>query len=135
MTQPASSPSSATAATESGDAALAKYAPRTAKPFGRYRVMAFVTGVMLLILVVEMLLKYVFQLPWVDSALGWVPFVHGWIYVIYIVTAFDVWSKARWGLGRLVVMILGGVVPVLSFVVESKAARWPVAGGRLSLNP
>ncbi|PWD50396.1 DUF3817 domain-containing protein [Serinibacter arcticus] len=129
MSQPA--PSSPTAVPEAAGSALAKDAERTRKPFARYRVMAFVTGVMLLVLCVEMVLKYVLQVAWVDSALGWVPFVHGWIYVVYIVTAFDVWSKARWGLGRLVVMVLGGVVPVLSFVVEARASRWPVASRRV----
>ena len=128
MSQPA--PSSPAPAPGTADAPLAKDAPRTRKPFARYRVMAFITGGFLLLLCVEMVLKYVLKVDWVDSALGWVPFVHGWIYVIYIVTAFDVWSKARWGLGRLVVMILGGVVPVLSFVVEAWAAKWPVVGAR-----
>ncbi len=88
---------------------------------GRYRVMAYVTGVMLLVLVVEMLLKYVLDAPesvvrWIE----WVPFAHGWIYVVYLVTVLDLWSKMRWGLGRLVVMVLGGVVPVMSFLVERR---------------
>jgi integral membrane protein len=88
---------------------------------GRYRVMAWVTGVMLLVLVVEMLLKYVLGAP--DSVMRWiewVPFAHGWIYVVYLVTVLDLWSKMRWGFGRLVAMVLAGVVPVLSFVVERR---------------
>jgi integral membrane protein len=87
----------------------------------RYRVMAWVTGVMLLILTVEILLKYVVGAP--DSLMRWiewVPFAHGWIYVIYLVTVLDLWSKMRWGLGRLVGMVLAGVVPVMSFVVERR---------------
>jgi len=44
--------------------------------------------------------------------------------VIYLVTVFDLWSRMRWGFGRIVVMIAAGVVPVLSFVVERKAGRW-----------
>ena len=88
---------------------------------GRYRVMAYVTGVMLLVLVVEMLLKYVVHAP--DSLMRWIewiPFAHGWVYVVYLVTVLDLWSKMRWGFGRLVVMVLGGVVPVMSFVVERR---------------
>jgi integral membrane protein len=88
---------------------------------GRYRVMAWVTGVMLLVLVVEMLLKYVLDAP--DSVvrwIEWVPFAHGWIYVVYLVTVLDLWSKMRWGFGRLVGMVLAGVVPVMSFVVERR---------------
>ena len=98
---------------------------------GRYRVMAYITGVMLLVLVVEMLLKYVVHAP--DSLLRWIewiPFAHGWVYVVYLVTVLDLWSKMRWGFGRLTVMVLGGVVPVMSFVVERRvhddaAARLP----------
>ncbi len=99
--------------------------------FARYRVMAYVTGVWLLLLTAELILKYVFEAGGVDAAgeplpvIGrWVAFAHGWIYVVYLVTVFDVWSRMRWGFGRIVVMIAAGVVPVLSFVVEVRAARW-----------
>ena len=90
----------------------------------RYRVMAWVTGVMLLILTVEMVLKYLVQvddavLRWIE----WVPFAHGWIYVVYLVTVIDLWSKLRWGWGRLVTMVLAGVVPVMSFVMEQRVHR------------
>ncbi|MGW6129362.1 DUF3817 domain-containing protein [Cellulomonas sp. NPDC055163] len=87
----------------------------------RYRVMAWVTGVMLLVLTVEMLLKYVVGvgedvLRWI----GWVPFAHGWIYVVYLVTVLGLWSAMRWSFGRLVTMVLAGVVPVMSFVLEKR---------------
>ena len=90
----------------------------------RYRVMAWVTGVMLLVLTVEIVLKYVVGvgedvLRWIE----WVPFAHGWVYVVYLVTVVDLWSTMRWGLGRLVAMVLGGVVPVMSFVVERRVHR------------
>lgn len=90
----------------------------------RYRVMALVTGVMLLVLCVELLLKYVVGvgddvMRWV----AWVPFAHGWIYVVYLVTVLDLWSTMRWRLGRLVTMVLAGVVPVMSFVVERAVHR------------
>ncbi len=102
--------------------------------FGRYRVMAFVTGGMLLLLCVEMVLKYVVQVNGlavpgdIGSArpvLGdWIAIVHGWIYVIYAATVFDLWSRMRWSFGRIVALIAGGVVPVLSFVMERRARVW-----------
>ncbi|GMA32220.1 DUF3817 domain-containing protein [Litorihabitans aurantiacus] len=130
MSQPAPSSPAAEPAGSTPGAPAAAVAERTRKPFGRYRVMAFITGAFLLLLCVEMVLDYVLKLPWVDTYFGWVPFVHGWVYVVYIVTVFDLWSKARWTLGRLVVLVLGGVVPVLSFVVEKRAAAWPVESVR-----
>jgi integral membrane protein len=114
-------------------------APATPRPAGsrpavdvrarltRYRVMAFVTGTMLLVLCLEMLLKYVFQANGVDAAgsprpvLGtWIAIVHGWIYVVYLVTVVQLWSAMRWSLGRLVTMALAGVVPVMSFILERR---------------
>lgn len=87
----------------------------------RYRVLALVTGVMLLVLCVELVLKYVLQVgDDVIRWLAWVPFAHGWIYVVYLVTVMDLWSTMRWGFKRLAVMVLAGVVPVTSFVVERR---------------
>ncbi|GAB4084298.1 DUF3817 domain-containing protein [Myceligenerans cantabricum] len=90
----------------------------------RYRVSAIVTGVMLLVLVVELGVKYVLgavmDVGPVMPFIAWVPFAHGWIYVVYLVTVADLWSKMRWGFGRLVTMVLAGVVPVMSFLLERK---------------
>lgn len=97
------------------------FVTKAAGSLQRYRVMAWVTGVMLLVLCVEMTIKYAIQpaddvLRWIE----WIPFAHGWIYVVYLVTVIDLWSTMRWGFGRLVAMVLGGVVPVMSFVVERR---------------
>ncbi len=86
----------------------------------RYRFMAVLTGVMLLVLCVEMFFKYVVPVDAVVDYMGWVPFAHGWIYVVYLVTVLDLWAKMRWGFGRLATMVLAGVVPVMSFVLEKK---------------
>lgn len=118
MTTP-ETPSTTPAAAPSAESAAA--AIRKARgALSRYRVMALVTGVMLLVLCVEMVLKYVLHADAVVAYLGWVPFAHGWIYVVYLVTVIDLWSKMRWGFGRLVTMVLAGVVPVMSFVLEKK---------------
>ncbi|MEK8225590.1 DUF3817 domain-containing protein [Oerskovia sp. M15] len=89
--------------------------------------MALITGVMLLILCVEMIVKYgVGQLVDVDGVMrfvSWIPFAHGWIYVVYLVTVLDLWSKMRWGWGRLATLVFAGVVPVMSFILEKKVHR------------
>jgi integral membrane protein len=85
----------------------------------RYRVMAWVTGGFLLLLTFEMVVKYGFNSG--EPFLGtWIAIVHGWIYVVYLITVVDMWSKLRWGPGRLITLVLAGVIPVLSFVVERK---------------
>lgn len=94
---------------------------RTRASLARYRALAWVTGVFLLVLCVELVLKYVVRVS--DDVMGyvaWIPYAHGWIYVVYLVTVVDLWAKMRWRLGRLVTMVLAGVVPVMSFVVEKR---------------
>ena len=89
----------------------------------RYRVLALITGVFLLILCVEMILKYIVRVD--DDVMGyvsWIPYAHGWIYVVYLVTVIDLWSKMRWKFKRLTMMVLAGVVPVMSFVVEKNVS-------------
>ncbi|WP_144680605.1 DUF3817 domain-containing protein [Cellulosimicrobium sp. TH-20] len=113
----------ADAATPSAEAA--RTAIRKARgALARYRVLAIITGVMLLILCVEMLVKYgVGRFVDVDGIMryvSWIPFAHGWIYVVYLVTVLDLWTKMRWGWGRLATMVFAGVVPVMSFILEKK---------------
>lgn len=96
-------------------------ARRAAGALTRYRVMAYVTGSMLLVLCLEIVLKHVVHGPaGLVSALAWVPFAHGWIYVVYLVSVMDLWSVLRWRFGRLVTMALAGVVPVMSFILERR---------------
>jgi integral membrane protein len=87
----------------------------------RYRVMAYVVGVWLVVLVfVGMPLKYLAGEPLVVQIVG--P-VHGFLYIVYLVTALDVAIKRRYALPRTALMLLGGVLPFLSFVVERTVTR------------
>jgi integral membrane protein len=53
--------------------------------------------------------------------------VHGWIYVVYLLASFRLWSLLRWPFRRLFAMALGGVVPFLSFFVERPLHRIALA--------
>ncbi len=86
---------------------------------GRYRVMAYITGTMLLLLCLEMVLKYGLH----NDSIDWIPRLHGFVYMVYLVTVWDLWSRMRWSWGRLVTMVLAGVVPVMSFVLERRVRR------------
>jgi len=110
-----------TTSTPADRAARERWVRKARGGITRYRVMAWVTGTLLLVLCVEMLLKYAFDAPdGVMRWLEWIPFAHGWVYVVYLVTVFDLWATMRWRLGRLVTMALAGVVPVMSFVLERR---------------
>ncbi|MBL1102235.1 DUF3817 domain-containing protein [Streptomyces coffeae] len=89
----------------------------------RYRVMAYVTGVLLILLTIGMVAKYLLD---VDGAAGFVTMVgiaHGWLYVLYLVFAFDLGSKAKWPFGKLAWVLLAGTVPTAVFFVERAVYR------------
>ena len=93
----------------------------------RYRVMANVVGVLLIVLIlVGVPLKYLAadgsdpqQLgEWITTYLG---VAHGWLYMIFLVTAFWLSRKAGWELPFTIVTLLCGTVPVLSFWAEHRS--------------
>jgi integral membrane protein len=117
--------------TPAAPAAPTRAEQRRSRAWRFYQVMAFVTGVMLLLLVAEMVLVYAVGVgPEVEAAIRWIPFAHGWIYVVYVAAVFNLWSVMRWGLGRMAALVLAGVVPVLSFVMEHRARDWVEADVR-----
>lgn len=87
----------------------------------RYRVMAYVVGVLLVVLVcVGMPMKYI----WNDNTVvTWTGVPHGWLYMILIITAVDLGRRVRWSWGRLALIALAGTVPFLSFVAEHFATK------------
>ncbi|WP_029433787.1 DUF3817 domain-containing protein [Blastococcus sp. URHD0036] len=100
--------------------------PQVAGALLRYRVMAYVVGVMLLVLVaVAMPLKYAADVPEVSAVVS--P-VHGFLYIVYLVTAFDLARKSRWTAKGTVLVLLAGVVPFLSFWAERRVSTRVRAG-------
>jgi len=87
----------------------------------RYRTMAYLVGVGLLVLVlVGIPLQYGANRPEVVKVVG--P-IHGFLYLVYLVTAYDLWRRERWSLPRIVAMVAAGFVPGLAFVVERAMTR------------
>ncbi|MBH5337063.1 DUF3817 domain-containing protein [Streptomyces pactum] len=87
----------------------------------RYRVMAYVTAVMLLVLCACMVFKYGFDTG--EDATLVVSQIHGVLYIIYLVFAFDLGSKAKWPFGKLLWVLVSGTIPTAAFFVERKVAR------------
>lgn len=83
--------------------------------------MAYVVGVMLLVLVlVAMPLKY---LAHDERAVAVVGPAHGFLYFVYLCVTLALAVTARWSLGRTVLVLLAGTVPFLSFVAERDVTR------------
>jgi integral membrane protein len=115
--------------------------PRIRGALKFYQVAAIITGVLLLALCAEMIMKYAFglelELGGPQGFLAFVPgdsvtavnlstgilIVHGWFYVVYLFSDFRLWSLMRWPFGRFILIALGGVIPFLSFILEVRIAR------------
>ncbi|RFU22521.1 DUF3817 domain-containing protein [Geodermatophilus marinus] len=95
----------------------------------RYRVMAWVVGVLLIALVlVAVPLKYAAGIEGPVTVLGT---LHGWLYFIFFLTACDLALRARWTLKGALLVLVAGTVPVLSFYAERVATRRTRAGERV----
>lgn len=84
----------------------------------RYRSMAYVTAVMLLALCACMVFKYGFGVG--EDVTLVVSQVHGLMYMVYLVFAFDLGQKARWSFGKLLWVLAAGTIPLAAFFVERR---------------
>jgi integral membrane protein len=49
--------------------------------------------------------------------------VHGWLYVVYLLACYRLWNLMRWRFFDFLLLALGGIVPVLSFILEGVFTR------------
>lgn len=103
---------------ETGEADLGSDYARVRPALRFFVVMAFVVGVGLLVLVAEMILAYGFD----NHILDWWPGPHGFIYMVYLAATANLGFKAGWSLVKMVLVMLAGCVPFLSFYVERRVA-------------
>ena len=86
-----------------------------------FRTMAILAGIMSLLLwFVDLPVAYLFDNESWKSKVAWIPFVHGWIYAIYVLTALQFASKAKWPIMKMLGLILAGTLPVASLIMERK---------------
>jgi len=80
-----------------------------------YRVMAWATGVWLIALCYEILVRYVVK---VDNPPTWIGVVHGWVYFVYLLFTANLAVKVRWPIGKTIGVLLAGTIPLLGIIVE-----------------
>ncbi len=103
-----------------GDLLTAELAPLR-RALARYRVMAYVVGTMLVLLVfVAIPLQYGANIPQVAVVVA--P-IHGYLYIVYLVTGADLARRAHWRLGRIILVVAAGFVPFVAFIVEHRVTR------------
>ncbi|BDH07746.1 MULTISPECIES: DUF3817 domain-containing protein [Streptomyces] len=89
----------------------------------RYRVMAYVTGVLLVLLTLGVIAKYLLEMDGAADFTRIIGIAHGWLYVVYLVFAFDLGSKAKWPVGKQLWVLIAGTIPTAAFFVERKISR------------
>jgi integral membrane protein len=95
-----------------------------AKDLLRYRVMAFVTGVILITGCVMLIVQAVG--PNLEPATGFVWVAHGWLFLVYVIATAVLGFKLHWPLPRYALVMAAGTIPTMSFVAEhfvTRAAR------------
>ncbi|HET9129019.1 MAG TPA: DUF3817 domain-containing protein [Propionibacteriaceae bacterium] len=105
----------------------------------RYRITAYIVGTLLVLLVcVAVPLKYFG--PHDGQWVTYTGIPHGWLYMVLLITTVDLGRRVHWGLGRMAIIALSGLIPFLTFWAEHRA-RLEVEGllrevqaGRASLD-
>ena len=109
-----------------------------------YKVFAYATGTFLLLVCLEVVLRYVFGSEVVvGSALGPVALAaqdqvravggfnlslavlitHGYLFIAYLISDFVLVTVMRYPITRFLIIGAGGVVPLLSFIMEARVKR------------
>jgi integral membrane protein len=88
------------------------------KALARFKFIAYLAGVVLILFTIEITLKYsgILEIPWFAQ-------LHGIVYMVYVVIAFDMSRKAKLSLRETFLVLIAGTIPVMSFVAESRIRR------------
>lgn len=91
---------------------------RTERALKWFKVMAFTAGAAMFVLIAEMVLKYGFD----NEVLSWWSPVHGFIFMGFVFTVWNLGTMLRWSFGRMVAIVLGACIPFVAFVIERRVA-------------
>jgi len=99
----------------------------------RYRVMAYVTGVVLATAFVWLIVGRLF-LDYGDpdarpAFYGYLWIAHGWLYFLYLITGVDLAFRVRYSVWRTLAILIAGTIPFMSFVAEYYVHKDVVARG------
>ena len=88
------------------------------KALARFKFIAYLAGVVLILFTIEIILKYsgILEIPWFAQ-------LHGIVYMVYVVIAFDISRRAKLSLRDTFLVLIAGTIPVMSFIAESRIRR------------
>lgn len=86
-----------------------------------FRKIALAEGFSFLVLLfIAMPLKYLAKWPYAVTYTGW---LHGVLFVLFIITLLKVWEKHSWGMGRIMGALAASLLPFGTFVLENKLKK------------
>lgn len=85
-----------------------------------YRVMAYVTGVILVVLCALAISQLFVSDAGLVNAVGT---VHGFLYIVYLIVSYPLTRRLRLTFWPAVGVLLAGTVPVMTFVVERRISH------------
>lgn len=121
--------------------------PNAKSALSFYKASSFITGIFLLLVVAEMVLKYAFgHTIWSGGDAGFIGLVpnpvddtgfptdgvdvskpllqiHGMLYVVYLFADFRIWRLANLKFKDFVLIAMGGIVPLTSFFIERSYSK------------
>ena len=88
---------------------------------GRLRLAGITEGIsFLLLLLVAMPLKYFAGLPEAVKIVGW---IHGLLFILYIIALINVRFSLRWSFMRMLVAFIAALIPLGTFLMDARLRK------------
>lgn len=86
--------------------------------------MAFVVGTALVLATAALAIRHttnpeIAQASWYGTL--WM--AHGYLYMIYLIATFNLSLKRNWKLPKMLVVMMAGTIPFMSFIAEARLAK------------
>ena len=92
---------------------------------GRFRTIAIAEGIsFLILLLIAMPLKYLAGFPQAVMVTGW---IHGLLFVSYMIAGLDVRSTHQWGFKKVATAVAAAFIPFGPFILDKRILQNEVA--------
>ncbi len=93
-------------------------------PWIFYKYMAFLVGTALVSATIALVLRHTTN-PEFASATWYAKLwmAHGYLYMVYLIATFNLSIKRNWKLPKMLLVMLAGTVPFMSFIAEARLAK------------
>jgi len=93
-------------------------------PWVFYKYMAFIVGTALVCATFALVLRHTTS-PELATAswYGSLWMAHGYLFMIYLIATFNLSIKRNWNLGKMLLVMVAGTIPFMSFVTEARLAK------------